>query len=82
MKKYLYIILLFFSCNKYKPDLNYPIVFVDTGIIKGSRWSDYEKTIIIKDSLLGLQEIPIKRGYYDKWADSIYFNLKIGDTIR
>lgn len=86
MKIHVIILLLFilglYSCSPYKPDLAYPVVWVDTGDIKHARWSESVTTIILKDKNGDLQELYTQRGYYDKWTDSIYHNCKIGDTIN
>jgi len=71
-----------FSCQKYKPELKYPVVFVKISEQKEARWSEPVKTIIFKDANGELQELYTQRGYYDRWTDSIYHNCEIGDTIK
>lgn len=75
--------LIFFSCkNEYKPKLEYPVVYIDTTESKHARWSSYVKVIVLKDRIGDKKYIYTQRGFHDRWADSIYKNCKIGDTIK
>ncbi len=78
----IFLTVVLFSCSPYKPELQYPVVYVDTSYAKHARWSEPVITIILKDRNGELQELYTQRGYYDKWTDSIYCNCKIGDTIK
>lgn len=76
------VAILLFSCEQYEPNLNYPLVYTDTSMVKHARWSDYVKTIIVKDSFGEMIQLFTKRGFCSQYVDSIYRNCKVGDTIR
>ncbi len=84
MKTYLtfLVVLLFCSCEDYKPKLKYPVVYVDTSMVKHARWSDYVKTIIVKDKDGDSIQLFTQRSWCSRFTDSIYRNCKIGDTIK
>jgi len=75
------------SCNQTaKPDLKYPVIYIDSSHHKMNFWSKPVKTIILKD-VNGeyIQLFGNRKNEFDihkQWADSIYVNCKISDTLN
>lgn len=74
-------ILTVLLCPK-KLELDYPLVFVGIGVDYPSRSSREIPTIILKDKFEKLHIFRTQNGYYDEFANYIYNNYSVGDTIK